>query len=621
MKHHHPLTTLASALALTTLCAQPATANGTLEEVVITSSRIEMPLRQVGTSISVISQDEIRSLGFVSLTDILRNQPSVAVTNTGGTGKASTLRIRGEEGYRTLVLMDGINISDTSGPQIAPRLEQILSSGIERVEILRGPQGLMYGADAGGVVNISTTAPKQGLAGDVSAEGGRYGNRQLAANLGMGGDTFDGNLSVVDLETDGFNARTTDTILHDDDGYENTSVHGRLGWNLSDDLRLSLIARDVDGENQYDDCYTSDTFAPTDACHDEYEQQSLRAVANYSSERFSHELSYSENDTDRGFYSEGIESYRFEGESDKLSYLGSFSGGDALRLVYGVDLQTESMVNGGFDTERDQDGYYLEYQGELSQQLFFTAGARYDDNEDFGSHTSWRVSGAYLLPMTGGEMKLRGAYGTGFRAPSLYEIAYNDGPWAYAPASGTTLDAEESEGYDLAVSWHGISGLYLEAVYFDQSVSDEIYFDLASFSGYLQGSGDSDSSGVELIAEWPVLESLSLSANYTYNDTDASDGSARVYRPEHLASLGISWLTFDGRLSLGLNARLSRDAVDEKGDALDDYEVLDLNASFNVLPGFAIYGRVENLLDEDYEEIPTYNTSGAAAYAGLRYSF
>lgn len=609
-----------SVLAVLTASALPVGANERLEEVVVTSSRIEMPLRQVGTSLSVINQDEIRALGFVSLSDVLRTQPAIGISNYGGAGKASTLRIRGEEGYRTLVLMDGINISDTTGTQIGPRMEQMLSSGIGRVEVLRGPQGLMYGADAGGVLNISTTAPVDDFAGDISAEAGRYGTQQLGLNLGMGNETLDGNVSVTDLETDGFNARTTDNVLRDDDGYENTTVHGRLGWNIAENLRLELVARDVEGDNEYDSCYTA-SFAPTDACHDEYEQQAWRTGLSYQGERLQHELSYSNSDTDHGFYSEGSESYSTSGELEKWSYLGSFTGGDALRLVYGVDLQTDSRKEEGTRTERDQDGYYLEYQGNFSDSFYVTAGARYDDNDDFGNHTSWRTSGAYLIPAANGEIKLRGTYGTGFRAPSLYEIAYNSGPWAYPPAAGTSLDAEESEGYDLAISWYGNDGLYLEAVYFDQTINDEIYWDSANFSGYLQGSGDTDSSGVELIAEWPVLDTLSLSGNYTYNDTEQSNGEQRFFRPEHLANIGLTWQTLEGRLSLGVNARLSRDAVDTNGKATDDYEVMDINASFAILPGLDLYGRVENLLDEDYEEIPTYNTSGTAAYAGVRYSF
>ena len=178
--------------------AQSSPPQDKLEEMVITSSRVAMPLREVGTSISVITQDEISQMGFNSLYEILRTQTGVAVSNAGGPGGASSMRIRGEEGFRTLILLDGIDISDTSSPQTGPRVEQLLSSGVQRVEILRGPQGLMYGADAGGVVNISTIAPSEGFGGELSAEGGRYGTQQFAGNIGGGNDDVDFTLSAAD---------------------------------------------------------------------------------------------------------------------------------------------------------------------------------------------------------------------------------------------------------------------------------------------------------------------------------------------------------------------------------------------------------------------------------------
>jgi vitamin B12 transporter len=126
---------------------------------------------------------------------------------------------------------------------------------------------------------------------------------------------------------------------------------------------------------------------------------------------------------------------------------------------------------------------------------------------------------------------------------------------------------------------------------------------------------------VELVAEFPVLDSLLLSANYTYNDAEDPDGAQRLRAPKHLANLGISYRALNDRLALNLFVRASRDAVDGFGVKIDDYEVVNLSASFQLIDSLELYGRIENLLDEDYEEIPTYNTSGAAGYAGVRYSF
>ena len=210
------------------------------------------------------------------------------------------------------------------------------------------------------------------------------------------------------------------------------------------------------------------------------------------------------------FYTESQPSFGSEGTLEKWSYLGSYGSVDGTRVVYGVEQITESIDDGTFDTQRDKQGYYLEYQGNLDDQLFLTAGVRRDENDDFDGETTFRISAAYLVSTDSGQVKLRGAYGSGFRAPSLYEIAYNSGFFAYPPASEVSLSPETSAGHDLGVEWYGDNGLYLEATYFDQLINDEIYFDQASYSGYLQDSGETDSRGIELALETPLSATLAL---------------------------------------------------------------------------------------------------------------
>lgn len=603
-------------LALVCVCSTPTLAeNQRLEEVVVTSSRVEMPLRQIGTSMSVVSAEDIQALGFTNLSDILRTQPGIATSNTGGQGQPTALRVRGEDGFRTLVLFDGIDISDPSGVQVTPRNEHILSSGIQRVEILRGPQGLMYGADAGGIINISSKRFDRGFAGTVSGEGGRYGTHQFAADLGGGNDIVDASLSAADYETDGFNALGTDTDLADDDGYENTTLHGRLGWNATDTLRVEVVGRDVDAKTDYDNCYT-DAFELRNDCHNEVTQTSYRAAISYSGETLSHALSYDSTDTDSKFFTEGQRSFALDGEMQRAGYLGTWAVMEGTRLVYGVDLKSESMDDGSTDIDRDQAGYYLEYQGGFADSLYVTTGVRYDDNDDFGTHTSYRVSGAWLNELGGGTLKLKATYGTGFRAPSPFEVSTNNQPWN----PDIDLQEEKSHGYDLGVEYFANSGLYLELVWFDQTIEDEIFYDFVTF-GYDQGDGNFDSSGIELAAEVPLYRGLKLNTNYTWNDTENAVGENRVRRPKHLANLALNYHTDSGKLVLGLNLRASSDAEAIDGSNLDDYEVLNFNVSYQLIDDLEIYGRIENLLDENYQEVKDYNSSGAAGYAGLRYSF
>lgn len=614
------LETLACA-GLVAVCAAPAVSANRLEETVVVSSRVAMPLRQVGTSVSIVSAEDLELRGFANLANALRYEPSVSVINNGGAGKATSLRVRGELGFRTKLLLDGMELTDTSAPQAFPHFAHLVNSGFERVEILRGSQGVMYGADAGGVINLVTQSPTAGLGGSISAEYGRYNSSNLTGSLSGGNDRGDFALMASRQETDGFNSRATDTVLQDDDGYENDTVYARGGLNLGDGFRLGLQARSVDGDNEFDTCSDVNTFEPTDRCSDKHEEDGWRASLSHRSDTLEGELSYQQFQTDREFFSVGQSSFATEGELKKLSYLGSWRVDDGLQLVYGVDLMNEGIDDGTLDTDRDQDGYFFEYQGGFGDRLFVTAGARYDDNDDFGSETTYRISGAYLIPAGDGEIKLKSTYGTGFRAPSLSEIAYNTGEFAFPPALGFELSAEKSAGFDIGAGYYADSGWFAEAVLYSQTVEDEIFFDLVDFSGYLQGDGDSESKGIELIGEAPLTEVLGISGNYTYNDAENADGVRRPRAPQHLANLGIHLHALDDRLKASLNLRVSRDAPEEENGEIDDYEVLDLSVSYAVLDNLEVFGRVENLTDEDYQELPTFNTSGAAGYAGVRYRF
>ena len=626
MKHPWLLALSCSVGAVHTLSPNSASAadaqSENIEEVVVTSSRIATPLHQIGTSVSVVDEARIQEIGAISLIDAVRTLPSVAVSNTGGQGQVSTLRIRGEEGYRTLVLIDGMEVSDPSVTQVQPQLEHVLASGIERVEILRGPQGLNYGADAGGVVNISTRqSDGEGLQGSVDAMGGRYATRQLAGSIGGGNEQADFYLSGSKLRTDGFNARVEDAFKPDDDGYENRTLHARIGVNVSERLRVDAVHRDVEGDTSYDGCFDPVTFATVHGCDANFQQQASRLSATYSANYGEHSFAWSNTDTDRVYAVDGISDFQSNGELERWEYLGSLTAIEGMRLVYGVDHKTEE--NNG--DARDQTGYYLEYLSDFSSSLFFTAGVRHDDNDDFGKHNSYRVSAAWLLPAGADAMfKLRGSYGTGFRAPSPYEAAYNRGPFAYPPASLIDLQEETSKGHELAVEYIHDSGLHLEAVYFDQTVEDAITFDSANFSGYLQDVGDSSSEGVELSAQMPLGTQLSLNANYTYNDAERPDGSQRQLRPRHQANLGLSWHSRDGRTQVSSFYRAVRDNADVAGGAtvkLDDYSVIDVTASYALSEALQVYGRLENLGDEDYQEVFGYNTSGRAGYIGVRLSF
>lgn len=610
------LTTLAASFLL----SQSTLAQTTdpLEEIVVVANRIPVPIKQVGTSVSILTKEEITARGNQSLTDVVRQLPAVSVSRNGGIGAATSLRIRGEEGFRTLLRFDGLKLADPSGTQVSPQLQHVLSSGIERVEILRGPQGLSYGADAGGVINITSRSGSNGLEGNLDIQAGSFGTTQFSGDISGGNDTADFFISASTLDVDGFDTRDSDNVLMDDDGYDNDTIHARFGLNVTENLRIDLVHRDVDANAQFDGCFSGGTVHD---CNSISELQATRLGAVYTTESMSHSLAYSNTESDRDNIALGVSSFSALGELERWEYVGQLSSLEQLDLVFGVDLEEESNNN----ATRDNKGFYVEALSKFSETLFFTAGVRQDDNDEFGEHTSYRVTGAYLMELNSTDtLKFKSSFGTGFRAPAPAEVAYNAGAFASPPASLVTLKEENSEGWEVGVEYYSGTRLKLEAVYFDQKIEDAIVFDLAGFSGYLQDIGTSTSQGVELSGNFELNNNWNVNANYTYNDTERPNGVQRRRRPETLTNIGVSYRSTDERLSFNAFYRTSKDSIDEIGGtvvSLENFGVLDINANFRINETVEVYARIENFLDEEYQEIFDFNSAERGSYVGLRLSF
>lgn len=587
-----------------------------LEEIIVVANRAPVPLKQIGISVSVLNEADIAARGNQTITDVIRQLPAISASRAGGLGATTSIRIRGEEGFRTLVRFDGLKLADPSGVQVLPQMEHIVSSGIDRVEVLRGPQGLSFGADAGGVINISSRQGSEGLRGNLDTQTGSFGTTQVSGNLSGGNKVADFFISASSLSADGFNARVSDNTRRDDDGYENETIHARFGLNVSENLRLDLVHRDVDADSQFDGCFSGDND-----CNSIYKLQATRLSAVYSNDEMSHSLAYSTTESDRDSLERGVSTFASLGELTRWEYVGQLNSLEGVNLVFGADLEEED--NNG--VTRDNVGYYVEALSDFSDNLFFTAGIRQDDNDGFGEHTSYRATAAYLLELDSeNTVKFKASFGTGFRAPAPSEVAYNAGAFARPPASLVTLKEENSEGFEVGVEYYSGSRLKLEATYFDQEIEDAIFFDLAGFSGYLQDIGTSVSQGVELSGNIALNNQWTLQANYTYNDTERPNGEQRLRRPENLMNLGVSYVSNNDRLRFNAFYRSSADSIDSvRGTlvSLDDFGVMDINATYKFNENIELYARVENVLDEKYQEISDFNSADRGSYVGFRLNF
>ncbi|WP_226701833.1 TonB-dependent receptor plug domain-containing protein [Microbulbifer elongatus] len=608
---------LAGAIAL---AAQPVVAEkNDLEQVTVTASRVEIPRAESGVSVSILTAADIEKLGYSTLLDVIKTLPGISISNTGGLGKVSNVYVRGEAGSRTLVLLDGVNMADAANTQVTTQFQHILAGDVERIEILRGPQGMMYGAGAGGVINIITKRGDKPLQLELSAETGRYDTErtQLAARGQQGAWNY--KLDLNQLESEGFNARESDAS-GERDGYDNQTGSASIGYAFDENLSVEAQLRRTDADTEYDNCYLG--WDVVNDCLDTYVQTSYQLGANLLAAGASHRLNVSSQELERESYSAGNYSFSMEGSIAELNYIGSraLAGGS---ITWGADLDQQEYSSGGLVQDVDILGIYGEWRSDIAKKVFYSVGYRRDSLED-QDHNSWRVSAA--VPQLIGDnqqLKYRASASTGFRAPSPYEISTN------LNSGVDPVGPETSRGYELGVEYRYADILQLELVAFQQSVTDAIVYVNGLGTGwgaYAQDNGESDSDGIELSLAGSLGESGRWYANGTWLDSTDSESEPRFNVAQEVYNLGASYTLLANALTISGNWRHADDrtspapAFGSPAEALGSYNRFDLNAVYDISDRISVSLRGENLLDEDYREVAGFYTTGAAIYAGVQLS-
>lgn len=632
----------ASRLVLSLLFASPlaATAQETpapagvlvLDPIVLTANRTPTPAREVGSAVSIIEREELESRQARVVSDVLRSVPGAAVNRTGTIGNLTQLRLRGSEGNHTLVLIDGIEVNDpAAGSEFD--FAHLLAQDIERIEVLRGPQSALYGSDAiGGVVNIVSRrgdgSPKLG----ASIERGTRDTWIGHASVGGGGERFDYFASIGGLRTDGFSSAAEWRGNDERDGYRNGTAFTKLGFAPIDTLRFDLVGRYTDYRMRSDDFWGG--VGAIDADSSSKGEQMfgrLQATLDLFGGGWQNIVGVARSEHDYDYFAGNAKTSSYEGTRTKADWQSTARlESEALlpathRLTFGLEYEEDEAVLASqwsnFDRSYDQTGIVGEYQLGLFDDLFLAASVRHDWNDMFEDETTFRLTGAYHVAATG--TKLRASYGTGIKNPTLFELyGYTD-----TYRGNPELEAERARGWDIGFDqklWD--ERIVLDASYFSQRITDLI---TGSGETSINMPGTSEIDGIELGLTLTPIDNLVLRAAYTWLDAKDNDGADLVRRPNHAASLNVSYTFLADRANLNLgivhNGEQKDWAFDEffnrREVELDSYTLVNLAGSYRLLNNAELIARVENLLDEEYEEVFTYGGTGRMVFAGLRLTF
>ena len=626
----------AFALAVSSFSAQVISdTNAEIEEVLVSASLIPITASRSANAVTVIDRAQLRNRATVSLSNILRDVPGFSVSQVGVLGSQTQIRVRGAEANHLLVTIDGVEANDPSqGDEFS--WGTLTASDIERIEIIRGPQSSLRGSDAvAGVVNIITRSAEKSSVG-LFLESGSWATHHSGFNIGHKQGDFDIRFGLSHIESEGDNiARTGD----ENDGYRNTTYNIRSGLKLSDQMDISFAARESDGMNQFDADNDFDGLIEDQDRVSEFENSTMRIQGDYSSKdgTWQHKILISQSKSDNAAFADKAKGNVTASTKDQFQYIGSFTWDQGAQNIAAlIEREKEDWMQRGEitwgvydpnqDRERDTDSVAVEYRTDINDHLTLAASARHDDNSEFDSAKTYRAEVIYQLTEA---IRLRSAVGTAVKNPTFTERF-----GFYTNFIGNpNLIPEQLTSWELGADQLIMGGdLTLSLTIFDAELENEIdgfVYDPATFA-YTSSNinGTSERKGAELSAVGNISESMSLSAAYTYTDSTGDNAVREVRRPRHIASLNLGWQAAHN-LHLNTNIQFTGEQTDvyfppfpepSQVVALSNHTLVNINLNYSATEKLEMYLKLENALNDNYEEVFGYQTLGFGASLGLRYS-
>ncbi|HEY0927426.1 TonB-dependent receptor plug domain-containing protein [Brevundimonas sp.] len=602
MKRSILLTSAAMAAAF----AAPAFAQQAedLPEVVVTATRIPAIVADTPGA-RVIDAEAIEQRGAVFAADALADVPGLSVTRSGAFGGVAQVRMRGATPGKTLVLVDGAPVNDAAEPNGAYDFSGFDLGDVERIEILSGPQSSLWGSDAiGGVISF-TTREIDGIRAE--AEAGSFDTVRGRIAVGTANETWALGGYVSRFTTDGISVADEANGNTEADGFDNTTVGVRGRYAVSPGVKLDGSARWSRSEADLDNGFP----VSDNSDRSESEQWSGVVRATVDALGLEHQFSVSGSNIERQTFS----AFGSVFEADRQAYRWQANGETgAATYAFGAEREESTgSLSTGDDVSLGTTSVFATGRYQVSDALSVTGGLRFDDTDDFGSKTTGRVSAAYEL---GYGFTLSGAYGTGFKAPSVSQAACD---FCFAAIPFPTLRPEKAEGYEAAIGWRSADGrIEGRATVYHLGVEDQItyFFDTTTFDSYYINIAETATDGVELEGRALLGGGFDLSLAYAWTDAQDETTGARLLRvPEHSGSATLGW-TGD-RLSGALTVRAEGDQ-DDSGGVREGFVTANVNAAYELTDHVTLTARVENLADDHYQQVRGYGEPGRSGYVGIR---
>jgi vitamin B12 transporter len=613
-------------------------------EIVVTANRVETPAREIATSVTVITRQDLERTKKTTVIEALQEVLGINIFQSGPAGSSASVMLRAANSEHTLVMIDGVEVNDPITPSRTYDFSHLTVESIERVEILRGPQSTLYGSDAmAGVIHIITQEGRGKPRIHLSASGGSFSTFSGSAGLTGSLEKLRYSLWASSLTSQGFSAANAALEGNiEADGYRNFSLSARVGYQIADNIDIDFSGRILDTQSDIDNY--GNAFGDDPNRIQTYDSLYLRGQIRglFLKNRWEQKLILSHIRADRETDNPTDTQHPLDSERSayksamfKLDWQNNIFLHRSNTLTFGAEYQQErgeswyssesiwGVSESSFPQKKAHNtGVYIQDQWRLEETLFLTAGIRLDSHSQSGRSTTYRIAPAVFIRQT--KTKLKATYGTGYKSPSLYQLYAPRDIWG--PIGNEGLRPEKTVSWDAGLEqefWEG--KVRLAGTYFSSRFNDLIEYDYTQ--GYIN-IAEATSKGVELFLEWAPVDSLSLSATYTHTKAkDKNTGEFLLRRPRHKFSASAAFRFLQRGQALfslvHIGTRDDQEWIDWVSTRvrMGSFSLVNAVLSWNIPSGLELYLRLDNILDQQYELIKGYGTAGFSAYGGFKIQF
>ncbi len=611
-----------------------------LDDIVVSATLSPTEQSKTGSSITLFSEDDLNVIGNGRLTDVMSKKTGVFATSTGGMGATSNLYIRGLSSSYISTYVDGIDVSDPAGTRVQyDDFGGLLNSNVRSLEIVKGSQSALYGANAiGGVLTLDTLGLEKSEDGAQQLLDFKLGSKNTASlsysyvnRIGALSTSF----NVARYQTDGISSASLSNVDHpnanlnsEQDSFEKNRIALGVAYDFTDSFTVGANVFKEDGKYEFDEFYANrPTYGPIDGTHDEHGTRNAlgyRLYADVSLGSWDHKLTYSNYTIDRFATSptvaatntSGTYQSKFKGSREKLDYIASGNVSENLSISIGASMTKEVAENDKLleDTsEIDTNAIFAEAIYDINQDTSVIANARLEDNSAFGTNNSFRLAASHFVTDT---TILRGSVSNGYRTPSADEL-YGQYPEQNFRGN-PDLKTENSTSYEIGFDTLLGSNTRLSATAFktDMKNKTQYIWDTSLSVGYMVNLSESQTTGVEFTFDTQLTDDTSLTANWTRVDTVDGDGARVAGAPSRTFTLALNH-SFSDKFSGGLSYSMVKGIVSEDSN----FSLLDVNVNYKINDVFEAYLNLDNAMDIDYETASGYQSPGRMIFAGVRASF